>query len=308
MSNLANSILGRSGIDVSRLGYGSMELRYAGTSARPHLDRATAGQLLNSALDGGITYVDTSPTYGPAEELIGEFLSARREEFTLATKAGFVIDELPARRHVFTKEAVRKGLEWSLRRLNTDYVDIVQLPGSPSPAELLELGTLDELEAMRTEGKCRFFGISGWLPGLAEHIDWGAFDVYQVPYSALERDNESVIAQAALADIGVVVRGGIAQGSVSERQTTGVVFDDRSTQDQHETKRTTWEAAGLDELLEGATRGEFMIRYLLSNPGINTAIIGTSEITHLEANLAAAALGPLPPEIYARSQERLNAQ
>jgi aryl-alcohol dehydrogenase-like predicted oxidoreductase len=282
-----------------------MELRHTGNPNRPDLDNATAGALLNTALDSGITYFDTSPTYGPAEELIGEFLAGRREEFTLSTKTGFVVDELPARRHVFTKDVVRKGLEWSLRRLKTDYVDLVQLPGSPSPAELIELGTLEELEAMRAEGKCRFIGISGWSPGLQDHLNWGAFDVYQIPYSALERDNENLISEAARADVGTVVRGGVAQGSVSDEKSTPVIGDDRHGHDQEDQKLTTWNAASLDDLLDGSSRGDFMIRFLLSNPSINTSIIGTSNMSHLQANILAARLGPLPSEIYLRAQQQL---
>jgi aryl-alcohol dehydrogenase-like predicted oxidoreductase len=303
MNELASSVLGRTGISVSRLGYGSMELRYTGVPARPELDRASAGALLNEVLDSGITYIDTSPTYGPAEELIGEFLSSRREEFTLATKTGFVIEELPARRHVFSRDVVRAGLEWSLRRLRTDYVDLVQLPGSPTPGELRELGTLEELEALRSEGKCRFFGISGWLPNLSEHLDWAEFDVFQIPYSVLEQENASLLPDAASAGIGTVIRGGVAQGAVI---VSGDVSAEARPEDRIAAQQAAWASADLDELLDGNTRGEFMIRYLLSNENINTAIVGTSSIDHLGANVAAALKGPLPTEVYALAQDRLS--
>jgi aryl-alcohol dehydrogenase-like predicted oxidoreductase len=302
MNELATSMLGSTGIDVSRLGYGSMELRHTGTSDRPELDRATAGALLNEVLDAGITYIDTSPTYGPAEELIGEFLSSRRDEFTLATKTGFVIEDLPARRHVFSRDVVRAGLEWSLRRLRTDYVDLVQLPGSPTPEELRELGTLEELQALRSEGKCRFFGISGWLPNLSEHVDWAAFDVFQIPYSALEQENASLLLDASSAGIGTVIRGGVAQGAVI---TPADGSAESRAEDRVAAQQAAWASANFDELLGGNSRGELMIRYLMSNPNINTAIVGTSSIDHLHANVAAALKGPLPPEVYAAAQERL---
>lgn len=302
MTGLATSTLGRTGITVSRLGYGSMELRHTGTSARPELDRAAAGAVLNGALDAGITYIDTSPTYGLAEELIGEFLSSKRDEFTLATKTGFVIDELPARRHVFSRDVVRTGLEWSLRRLKTDYVDLVQLPGSPTPQELQELGTLEELEALRAEGKCRFFGISGWLPNLTEHIDWAAFDVFQIPYSALEQENASLLPDAASAGVGTVIRGGVAQGAILSSTDTAL---DAPAEDRSASQQSVWASANLDELLQGCSRGEFMIRYLLSNPNVDTAIVGTSSIDHLHANAAAGLKGPLPPDVYAETQDRL---
>jgi len=303
MPDLNRSILGRTGLDVTRLGYGSMELRHTGTAARPNLDTAAAGALLSAALDGGITYIDTSPTYGPAEELIGTFLASKREQFTLATKTGFVIDELPARRHQFTREVVRKGLEWSLRRLRTDHVDVVQLPGNPTPAELIELGTLEELEALRAEGKCRFLGISGWQPNLTEHVAWAAFDVFQIPYSALERENEDLISHAARAGFGTVIRGGVAQGTVSGAPPVDGASDAR---DRAIGQRALWESAGLDELLDGGTRSDFLVRYLLSNADVGTVIIGTSDQAHLERNVRAAALGPLSADVYAQAQSRLN--
>jgi len=290
MNDIQRTDLGRTGLGVTRLGYGSMELRHVGMSSRPELDGKAAGALLNEVLDEGINYIDTSPTYGPAEELIGHYIAHRRDEFFLATKAGFVIDELPARRQVFSKDVVRKGLEWSLRRLRTDYVDVVQLPGSPTPSELIELGTLDELEAMRSEGKCRFLGISGWLPSLAEHVDWGAFDTFQIPYSILERENASVIDRAAAAGIGTVIRGGVAQGSLSDAHAA-----------EAEARNQRWLREGLDDLLDGGTRTEFLIRFVLSNRAISTAIIGTSSSAHLRANVLAALRGPLPTDAYAKA-------
>jgi aryl-alcohol dehydrogenase-like predicted oxidoreductase len=287
VSVLPESVLGRTGVSTSRLGYGSMELRHTGAPARPHLDRASAGALLQTALDSGISYIDTSPTYGPAEELIGEFLAHRRSEFTLATKTGFVVEELPARRHVFMPEVIRRGIEWSLGRLRTDYVDVLQLPGSPTMHELEEFGALDELELIRDAGLCRFIGISGWTPHLGEHVGTGRVDVFQIPYSALERDNEEVISVAAGAGIGTVIRGGLAQGRTALSRERA---DELGAAETITDSRERWRGA-----IEGfdADATAMLLRYTMSHPGVNTVIVGTSDPAHLRANLAAAALGPL---------------
>lgn len=302
MSELPKSTLGRTGVVVSRLGYGSMELRHTGTPARPHLDRVRAGGLLQAVLDSGITYIDTSPTYGPAEELIGEFLSHRRSEFTLATKTGFVIDELPARRHVFTPEVIRRGIEWSLGRLRTDYVDVLQLPGSPTVQELEEFGALEALEQVRDAGLCRFIGISGWAPNLAEHIVAGRVDVFQIPYSALEQDSEELISMAAGAGVGTVIRGGVAQGRTAVSDARA---DELGAADVLTEGRERW-GATLEGFDGDATAT--LLRYTMSHPGMNTVIVGTSDPAHLQANLAAATLGPLPDETREVIRARLHHQ
>jgi aryl-alcohol dehydrogenase-like predicted oxidoreductase len=292
-------MLGRTGIEVTRLGFGSMELRHTGTPARPGLDHAAAGALLHTVLDLGITYIDTSPTYGPAEELIGEYLAPRRDEFTLATKAGFVVEEFPNRRHLLTPENIRHSLEWSLRRLGADYVDLVQLPGSPTPAELDAIGALDALEALRAEGKCRYIGISGWVPGLTEHVAPGRIDVFQIPYSALEPENEELIAMAAGAGVGTVIRGGVAQGRT-------VAIADRAEElrssDELEHNRAKWNDAVGDGSGSDVT---LLLRYTLSHPQVNTVIAGTADPRHLAENVAAAELGPLPAATVEAIRRRL---
>ena len=131
MAALPTTTLGRTGLEVTNLGYGAMELRRAAAQG------TDVGDLLNRVLDSGINFIDTSPDYGPSEELIGEHLSSRRDEFYLASKCGCVVDgsSPPARgipAHEFTPETIRAGVEQSLRRMNTDHLDLVQFHASPS--------------------------------------------------------------------------------------------------------------------------------------------------------------------------------
>src|SRR5438128_5328557 len=111
---LPRTILDRTGLDVTKLGYGAMELR--GGGGMPGWSRAVdaedAGRILNGVLDAGINFIDTSPDYGVSEELIGEHLASRREEFYLASKCGCAVnapDPPPGqmREHVFTRENIR---------------------------------------------------------------------------------------------------------------------------------------------------------------------------------------------------------
>src|SRR5215470_5822921 len=110
--------LGRTGSDVTILGYGAMELR--GLPRGPEIPDEDAGRLLNAVLDGGINLIDTSPDYGRSEELIGRYAGHRRDEFFLASKCGCLIelpaDAVPPYPHDYSPGNVRAAVEQSLRR------------------------------------------------------------------------------------------------------------------------------------------------------------------------------------------------
>ena len=169
----------------------------------------------------------------------------------------------------------------------------VQLPGSPSPSELEALGTFEALEALRSEGKCRFLGISGWVPSLSEHIGREEIDVFQIPYSALETENEALIANAAAAGIGTVIRGGVAQGLLA---LDGARAEELGSPEQLAERRERWQRARADLRSDDNDLG-LLLRYTLSHDGANTVIVGTSDPGHLAANIAAAERGPLPSDV-----------
>ena len=162
-------------------------------------------------LDAGINYIDTSIDYGLSEERIGRYISHRRAEYYLASKCGCLVGAPPAPRgqrgqHVFTRDNVVAGVEQSLVRMKTDYLDVVQFHSSPSRQTLEEHGALEALLELKEAGKVRFIGMSGTLPHLTDHIAMGVFDVFQIPYSAVEREHEGAIATAAQKGAGIVIR------------------------------------------------------------------------------------------------------
>jgi aryl-alcohol dehydrogenase-like predicted oxidoreductase len=289
--------LGRTGLPVTVLGYGAMELR--GAPRGRDVTEAQAETILNAALDAGINYIDTSIDYGLSEERIGRYIAHRRSEFYLASKCGCLvgaIQALPGQRgqHVFTRENIQKGVEQSLARMKTDYLDVVQLHASPSKETLEEHGALDALLELKEAGKVRFIGISGTLPHLLDHIATGVFDVFQIPYSAVEREHEAVIGVASEAGAGIVVRGGAAKGAPSEAKQRGLQWE-------------RWRRAQLDDLLAGMSPMEFILRFTSSNPDLDTTIVGTVNPTHLQTNLDALEQGPLPPDLYDEAKRHLAA-
>jgi aryl-alcohol dehydrogenase-like predicted oxidoreductase len=281
-----------------------MELR--GAPRGPVVDDADAGELLNAVLDGGINLIDTSVDYGRSEELIGRFVGHRRDEFFLASKCGCPLSDppppaTPPYAHDFSPERVRADVEQSLRRLGTDRLDLLQVHMSPSRAQLEADGTVAEMLALRDEGKIRFLGMSGTLPNLPDHLAMGVFDVFQIPYSALQREHEELIAAAVAAGSGTLIRGGAARGAPSEDKdwVTGPIGLGAGE------GRARWDAADLEDLLDGMSRIEFVLRFTLSHPGLSSTIVGTSRVDHLESNIAVAEKGPLPADLYAEAKRRL---
>jgi aryl-alcohol dehydrogenase-like predicted oxidoreductase len=181
---------------------------------------------------------------------------------------------------VFTRDNVIAGVEQSLARLRTDYLDVVQFHASPSPGQLEAEGALEALLDLRQQGKVRFVGMSGTLPNLPDQIALGVFDVFQIPYSVAQPEHGELISRAAAAGAGTVIRGGAAKGA--------------------------WDGAELDDLLDGASKTEFILRLTLSHPDLHTTIVGTANPEHLADNVAAARKGPLPAAVLAEAQRRLS--
>ena len=297
--------LGRTQADVTILGYGAMELR--GEPRGPEIDDDTAGRLLNAVLDGGINLIDTSPDYGRSEELIGQHLGHRRDEFFLASKCGCLIeipaDVQPPYPHDYSPANVRADVEQSLRRLRTDRLDLVQVHMSPSVEQLRDNQTVGTLQELRKEGKVRFIGMSGILPNLPGQIAMDVFDAFQIPYSAVQRDHEELITAAAATGAGTLIRGGAARGAPSEDKNwrTGPLSQPAGLGQRN------WAASGIGDLLAGSgmTPMEFVLRFTLSHPYLSTTIVGTASPGHLQSNIATAEKGPLPADLYAEAKSRL---
>jgi aryl-alcohol dehydrogenase-like predicted oxidoreductase len=303
--DLPTRTLGRTGLQVTTLGFGALELRGMLAGVGRPLSAGQPERILNAVLDAGINYIDVAVDYGEAEEHIGRCLSGRRQEFFLASKCGCPLDvtrfspnertrfgvPLP-RLHDYSRQNIRAACHQSLRRLKTDYLDVLQFHFSPAREVLEQEGAIHALEDLKREGKIRFLGCSSILPNITDHINMGIFDVFQVPFSALQPEHESAIADAAKSGAGIVIRGGIARGQPGQGQGSADVWN-------------IWEQARMDDWLEGMSATEFMLRFTLTSPDRHTTIVGTLNPAHLQENLAAVVKGALPASMYEEAKRRL---
>lgn len=288
--------LGRTGLQVTQLGYGSMGLRGPKTWGVRVVGDEDADRFLNGILNAGINFIDTSPDYGIAEHRIGKYISGRRDEFYLATKCGCSPtqhDDHLEVQHVWKKDVLERNIETSLQRLRTDYVDLLQFHGGD--AETLEReGLIDTLCSFRDQGVIRFIGASSSLPNLPGLIALDVFDTFQLPYSCLAPQHHDVITEAAETGAGIIIRGGIAHGG-PDAEIARPTLDD------------VWSSACLDELLPtNMSRAELILRYTLSHPHCHTTIVGTCDPKHLAENVAAVSRGPLADELWREISERVS--
>ncbi len=280
MTNLPTAVLGRTGLEVTRLGYGA--------GHRKPMTEQQNQAMVRRVVDSGITLIDTANDYGNSEEMIGLAISDRYSEVTVSTKCG-----CSPNGHVWTRDNLFRGLEESLERLQTDCIDIMQTHGG-SVREFEENCAVDTLLEMREQGLVNWIGTSTNLPDLPTLIEWDVFDIFQLPYSALDRTHEEWITKAAEAGAGILIRGGVAlgepgvgKGSASEWQ--------------------AFENAGLDELREeGESRTAFILRFVLNLPTAHCNLVGTTNPAHLQENIDAMLRGPLPADVYAEAKRCLD--
>jgi predicted aldo/keto reductase-like oxidoreductase len=254
-------ILGRTGWGLSVIGFGAIKL--------PRIGMKECDRLLNRALDDGINFVDTADCYGDSEEKIGQVLKKRRKEFYLSTK----VDERDG-------PGVRKKLERCLRRLQTEWIDLLlfhDVRGSEYE-KIFSAGGLKELEKAQKEGKISQIGISihGSLPMMKRAVESGAFSVLMVAYSALDEDRltAELLPMAAAKGVGLIAMKPLAGGRLAQHPSRG------------------WDA----QFFKGESPAQTALRYVISNPHIACAIPGMMTLEELEENVR---VGRVPRELSA---------
>jgi aryl-alcohol dehydrogenase-like predicted oxidoreductase len=294
--------LGRTGVHVSPLCLGAMMFGPWGND-----DRADAVRIIHRALDAGINFVDTADVYsaGVSEEIVGQALAGRRDEVFLATKFFMPMGEGPNQGGGSRRWIVRE-VENSLRRLNTDYIDLYQVH-RPSPGtDVAE--TLGALSDLVHQGKVRYVGSSSYSGSQIVEAQWVSdqrnlerFVTEQPPYSILVRGiEEDVLPTALRHGMGTLTYSPLAGGWLSGRWRENAAsaptssarpsarFDMTSPSNQRKLD-VVEDLARVAEQAE-ISLIEMAIAFAINHPGVTSAIVGPRTMEQLESYLPAADL------------------
>ncbi len=281
--------MGRTNLSVCVLALGTAELGISYGIRKPgqpeYPVRSEATRLLRYAADQGINFFDTAPVYGESEKLLGEALSHRHDCY-FATKVSLPEED----GRVLTGKSLRAGvnssLEASLKRLNRDWLDIVQIHNATT--EVLEQGEIAEtLLRARDAGKVRFLGASvyGEEAALAV-IKAGSFDVLQSAYNLLDqRMADSIFPAAHQAGIGIICRSALLKGALTERAKW--LPEELAPLRQQAAKAMNTLAGSWQRLPQMA------LRFCLSSSYVDTALVGVCNREELHSAVEAAMAGPL---------------
>ncbi|HEX2441851.1 MAG TPA: aldo/keto reductase [Methylomirabilota bacterium] len=278
--------LGRTGMDVSILGFGGSEIGYEQASAR------TVLRLLGSAIDAGLNVIDTAECYEDSETLIGGALGARRRDVYLFSKCGHAggwgrADWRPA--------ALLRSIQRSLKRLATDHLDLIQLH-SCSLAHLRKGDVIGALEQARERGWVRFIGYSGDGEAARYAIECGRFDTLQTSVSIADQEPLALtVPLARERGLGVIAKRPLANVAWRYARKPSEPY----YQDYWMRLRT------LDyDFLGGKHAVSTALRFTLSVPGVHTAIVGTTRPERWPENAALLEAGALPDKDIARIRAR----
>lgn len=300
--------MGRTGLKVSVISLGSVEFGRK-------LGEAESIRIVKNALDSGINFIDTADEYaeGKSEEIIGEALKGERHSVVLATKVAHrmgpgVNDVGLSRKHIM------KGVEDSLSRLQTDYIDLyyIHQPDYTTPMD----ETLRALDDLVHQGKVRYIGLSNFRAWqlckalwLSDRYNLARFDCIQPPYNLLARDIEyELVPLCASEGVGVCVwaplGGGMLTGKYNPNKppTKGTKLS--LSQEYY---GNFWSAANFEAIARlsqiadrhGCSLTQFALAWILSNVTITSAICGATSVKQLEENLEASDMKLSPGELAA---------
>lgn len=303
MSNrtLKTRVLGKSGITVTEIGLGLWAAggdQWGATDDREILDA------IDRALERGVTFFDTADIYGSghSEELLGESMLGRRDRFTVATKIGW--RDFDGDRGTTAYDRVEKliaGVEENLRRLQTDYIDLIQSHinfRDPTMEVFLE-----GFQTLQRQGKVRAYGVS---TSDSEYLkSFNADDgcaALQIDYSILNRTPETdILPYCREKGIGVIVRGALAMGILTGKYNKDTRFgtDDfrRNWHEDAEQKSVYLEDLKTVEALRSVagerSPAQLALQFTLAHPSVTTVIPGAKNVRQVEANVQAGLLPPL---------------
>jgi aryl-alcohol dehydrogenase-like predicted oxidoreductase len=251
-------VLGKTGMNVTVLGYGGAEIGYRG------VPEETVQRLINGALDAGLNVIDTAECYVDSEEKIGKVASRRRSDYFLFTKCGHDKDG-----DHWNPQKMAEQIDRSLQRLRTDRVDLLQLH-SCTEDQLRKGDVVEVIQRARAAGKTRFIGYSGDGHAALYAVQSGIFDTLQISVSIADQEALDLVLPAAQAKgIGVIAKRPIANAIWKESSKPAEYYQPY----WQRLRQLDYDFLQTDSGQDIATA----LRFTLSVPGVHTAIVGTTK-------------------------------
>ena len=286
--------LGKSTLNISRIGFGCMSLKP---------DQNDFNNIIDAAIDNGINYFDTADLYdkGLNETLLGKAFKGKRDKVIVATKAG---NQWRADGSGWDwnprKDYILKCADESLQRLQTDYIDLYQLHGGTIEDNIDE--SIEAFEILLQQGKIRYYGLSSIRPNvIREHVKHGKLISVMTQYSLLDRrPEESTLALLQKNNIGVVVRGSVA---------TGLLIDKPARPYLNWNEEEVASAAKVVKKLSSEKRksAQTVIQYVLQHPAVTSAIVGIRTIQQLKDAVQAIEIPELSEEEMNKLRKKIPA-
>ncbi len=293
--------LGGTGLRVSEIGFGAWAI---GGDAWGPVEDAESLAAMERAMELDINFIDTADVYGEgrSESLVSKAISGRRDEVVISTKGGLMGHHRePEREPVYDRpEKILKACEASLKRLETDHLDVYFCHIWWDKYEETE-AFIEAFEQLKNDGKVRAVGVSTNDLDYIKHFDQdGGLDVVQLDYSILNREPErDILPYLSERGIGVVVRGPLRMGLLTGKFSEDTTFPEgdirRSWPEAQWFKESLKKVQSLKTLENGRTLGQLALRYVLNHPAVSVAIPGAKTPVQVEAN-AAASVRPLLSE------------
>lgn len=287
---------GKTGLSVSRLGFGAAPAAYL------KADQGKLVAMLNDLLDSGLNVIDTAASYPGSEEFIGRHFSQRRDDYVLISKCGTKVPGIDAPN--FSYELVSQTVDRALKLLQTDVIDVMLLHS----CDLAALKKGDGLRALveaRDAGKIRFAGYSGDNEAAAYACTLPDIAVIETSINIADQHNiDLALPEARKHNIGVIAKRPIANAAWKDIATQPGLYANYAKTYTDRLKKMNLNPSNLG--FPGAAEAawpEMAIRFTLSQPGVHTAIIGTTNPDNARSNIAAVDKGPLPEEIVKKIRE-----
>ncbi|MDQ3118846.1 MAG: aldo/keto reductase [Verrucomicrobiota bacterium] len=281
--------LGKTDMEVSVLGFGGSEIGYENVSAE------TVETLLNSALDAGLNVIDTAECYEGSEELIGRTVNHRRSEFYLFSKVGH---PRGLGSEDWSTASILESIERSLRRLQTDRLDLIQLH-SCSEAVLRKGDVIAALQTARERGHVRYIGYSGDSLPAKFAVQSGAFDTLQTSINIADQEPlELTIPLARERNVGVIAKRPIANAAW---KTGHKPIDSYQHPYWDRLRMLNYDFLRCRPLEQSIAHA---LRFTLSVPGVQTAIVGTTKPERWQENARSLEAGPLAEAEFEGIRER----